>query len=209
MDGQRARTVVRKSPYRTVGRFFSWKRDAEVQWESALERDFIHHLEYSEAVIKFREQPITVQIPSDGRQRRYTPDFYAIQDTGHYVYEVKPAHRAGRSHYENLFKAAEEFFGNHGYRYRVVTEQWIRREPRLENIKILMRYRTRTVSSAHVDLAHKILAATSPLKISDLASELASSDRPLATIYQLIAGRFLKVAIDDEPIDPNSMVWVP
>lgn len=198
---------MRRSPYWTVGRFASWKGAGEVQWESPLERDFLYHLEYSRVVNAYREQPITVQLRVNGCRRRYTPDFYAEQRNGRFVYEVKPRNRAGRSEYADLFRAADEHFSNNGLIYRVVTEEWIRREPLLENLKILVRYRTKIIPSDLIDRARAILSCGEVMTVSELASEI-SPKRPSNTpVYQLLWARVLRASINIEPLGPDAVVW--
>lgn len=72
--------------------------------------------------------------------RRYTPDLAVERKSGITIYEVKPQHCAVRPEMQELFEAAAEKFSSHGYRYSVITDLDIQREPLLQNIKRLNRY---------------------------------------------------------------------
>lgn len=140
MDGERSRRVLSPRMPSTRGRFASLKSRRMVHFESQLERDFCYQLEFDSSVLRFREQPATVSIRYRGKWHRYTPDLAAERRDGITIYEVKPRRRAVRSEMQDVFDAAQEHFSEQGYRYQVVTEEDIRREPLFGNIKMLLRY---------------------------------------------------------------------
>src|SRR5688572_26100827 len=112
------------------GLFPSLKTGRMVWYESFLERDFIHLLEFDPSVVTFAEQPLTLAYAYQGKTRHYTPDFHV-----HYasqcqvLVECKPA--AFVDHQDNplKFAAAQAWCAERGWTFRVVTEVDIRQEP--------------------------------------------------------------------------------
>lgn len=204
MDGERARKVLSRSMPRTMGTFNSIKSDRLLYWESQYERDFMTHLEADHSVLRFREQPITTRLRVGGKMQRYTPDIYAEQVNGLFVYEVKPEKKLRK--YSELFEAAKEFFESHGYTYSVVTESEIHIEPLLANRKFLNSYARHRIGDRAVPAAKAILLTTGGCPIGKLAELLRVAGESIATVYALIAGGYISAPISAAPIGPNSMV---
>jgi hypothetical protein len=129
------------------GRFVSYKQKKRViEFESGLEQDFIHLLEFDSNVSKYIEQPFMIPYELNGRSRNYIPDFYVeyieegrIPD----LFEIKYADEVEESSdiLEAKIAAAQEWCRNANMNYRVVTEKEIRENPvYLNNIKLLGHY---------------------------------------------------------------------
>jgi TnsA endonuclease N terminal len=60
-----------------------------VDYESALERDFVLLTRFDDPAVRIRSQPITLHFEYEGRQRRYTPD-YLVEGGGRFeLVEIK------------------------------------------------------------------------------------------------------------------------
>lgn len=139
MKHERARKVITRGPVRVVGKFPSRKSKRSLHWESQLERDRMCLLEFDPDVISFREQPETFDLLVEGQRYAYTPDIEVITRDGVVIEEIKPASRLDQ--FEPLFAAMSEEMIKRGICFRVITDTVIRLEPRLFNVKYLLRFR--------------------------------------------------------------------
>ncbi|WP_370153695.1 TnsA endonuclease N-terminal domain-containing protein [Ferrovibrio sp.] len=204
MDGRRARKVILPSMPRCMSRFPSRKSGRTIYCESHLEQEFVTHLEFEDRVLRFREQPVTVQLQAAGKSLRYTPDFYVEQRNGNFLYEVKPAKRVSK--YEAVFAAAANHFGQLGYQYRVVTDVDIKVEPLLSNRKILLRYRCHGIEEHKFDLVKRTLTSSGELSAEELGHMLDSDLPDIATIYSLLARGYLAADLAVAPITPDMLL---
>lgn len=186
---ERARRVITRSPTRTVGRFPSLKAGRSIHWESQLERDFVYLLEFDPAVLDYREQPETIRLTVDGKQRRYTPDFLVRTSSLMVVYEVKPADKAAHPDMVALFAAAAEHYAGRGMRHQVVTEADIRIQPYLDNVALLLRYRSHPVDP---DIEAMVLdrLAFEPAPLGELITALGPH-ADMAEVLALLANHRL------------------
>ncbi|WP_341703643.1 TnsA endonuclease N-terminal domain-containing protein [Ferrovibrio sp.] len=203
MTGTRVRRVISTSMPRTMGRFASRKSGRTLYWESQNELFLMIRLELDPRVLRFREQPVSVQLPIQGRSQKYTPDIYAEQSDGLFVYEVKP--EAELEEHAALFAAAEEFFGSHGYRYVVVTDKELRQEPLLTNLKLLLKYAAYPIASRAFDAARAVLVSTGGCPVGRLADALELHGGGLATVYAMVARGFISVPLRDKLLCTNSL----
>lgn len=143
---------VRKIPLRTrslSGIRATPKSPRGIAFESALERDFIDLCSFDPSVSSIEEQPVRMPIPAlRGRNRSYVPDFliqYTKAQRPNLLCEIKYAEelRKKRDDFRQKFHAAEAFSREHGWNFKVITEQDIRGQ-RLENIKFLLAFQGRT-----------------------------------------------------------------
>lgn len=205
MDGNRVRRVISRAMIGTKGRFPSLKSGRTIHWESQLERDFVRYLEFDRDVLSYREQPFTTSFPFEGRQVRYTPDYQVERPSGIWVYEVKPADRAETLAESGFFAAAESAIADLGARFCVVTERTIRRQPRLANMEILLRYQG-------VDLEEWVVAAalaaveTAPITIGQLATILGNRSIGLPIIYAMLRWGLLKADLDIRPLSTSTVL---
>jgi len=205
IDGSRARRVIRRSTHRIMGRFPSAKSGRSIHWESQLERDLVHLLEFDPSVVEYREQPVTVTYQDDGRTCRYTPDFLVRMAHGLHVIEVKPAEHAERPEWRQLFERMADHFAKEGAKFEVLTEREIRRQPRLNNITLLLRYQRHAVPEPAVSAIRKALAGGTRT-VADLEGGFAERRFGRADVFALLA-RHVLVTDLDTPLGPLSPIW--
>src|SRR4051812_11449290 len=86
------------SKVKNTGRISSSKNDRAAAFESLLERDFLMLLDFDLDVVKFHEQPVTIEYRDNEEQiRHYTPDVLVTFRQGSQrkrpeptLYEVNP-----------------------------------------------------------------------------------------------------------------------
>jgi hypothetical protein len=146
MADQETQKPVRKISNRgcrkIIGKFPSIKCGRSVMFESLLEMDFLFILEMDSLVSTYSEQPLVLTYHLNGKLRKYVPDF-KIQRTGiarHQLIEVKPLEKVFKQ--LNKFKQVKKAAEAKGYEFHIMTEIFIRQEPRLSIIKYLHRYST-------------------------------------------------------------------
>lgn len=135
----RVRKVVTRSGKRFRGKSPSLKLNRMVHWESTLERDAILHFEYHPLVLSYQEQPsIEIYYDKEGEQHRYFPDFRLTFRDGEDMYvEVKPLRFLITKVVQDKLQAVAKRFEEQGRRFRVMTEDDIRRQPLLANLQKL------------------------------------------------------------------------
>jgi hypothetical protein len=109
-----------------------------VAWESLLECDAIHLLEFSGGVVSYQEQPTVIQYFDGHQMRDYYPDFELVLEDGSLVHlEVKPSSQLAKPKVEAKLRAIATHYRLQGRDFRIVTEREIRREPLLSNVRKL------------------------------------------------------------------------
>jgi TnsA endonuclease N terminal len=191
---------------KNIGKFPSLKAGRNVWWESLLERDYIHLLEFDSDVTKYEEQPVRVAYPFEGRVRHYTPDFLVERKDGRrIIVEVKSKEKASTEEFRLFLLAVAPVIQKLGYEFLVATEEMIRVEPLLENIKILWGYSRIPFFSRHQVLCRKFLRENDGASIADLACALFDKGVTLPVIYSLVYRGALSVDLN-LPLDPSSIV---
>lgn len=170
----RARNPITRSQPHHRRKFPSYKAGRMIHCESVLEYDFLLHCEFSPYVTGIAEQPQSIRYVIDRKKRRYTPDFLLETTTGEYLVEVKPAAKLEDDDAREKFNVLKSWYRDHREHLVVVTDDQIRIEPRLSNLKLLLRERRRSLcgvlGSQYVDRIRHLL----PCTLSELAPHLGS-----------------------------------
>lgn len=124
-----------------VGLFSSYKMSIQIPWESQLERDFCYLLEFDKKIKNFFSQPKTFFFNYDGNEIKYTPDFYIEYFDGFHEYiEIKFSESLIKPKIANKLKLLTKYFKMNDINFRIVCEDEVRLQPRLNNIKFLSKY---------------------------------------------------------------------
>jgi len=169
-----------------IGKFPSEKSGQMVEYESQLERDFIYLLENDPKVAYYTHQPLRLNFTLHGKKRVYTPDYLVLMDTAEkHIKEVKPEKKVPR--YAEKFKAVKQILKEDGYNFSVVTEKFIRKEPRLSNVKFLQRYCRVGISQEVVQATENFFAqAAEPVLLDDAITITASLGVLTAEFYAMM-----------------------
>lgn len=190
---------------KNIGKFPSRKMGRNIWWESLLERDYIHLLEFDPDVTGYEEQPITVPYPIEGKIRRYTPDFLVERESRLQIVEVKSKEKASSEEFRLFFLAVEPEIRKRGFEFVVATDEMIRVQPRLENVKILGGYARVSFRAQHQVLCQRFLRANEKASIADLARVLSDKGVTLSVVYALIYHGALAIDLN-LPLSPSSTV---
>jgi hypothetical protein len=203
---------VRRIPlsYRSHVTGFQGLPSGAIDYESALERDFVLLTLFDDASARIRSQPDTLNFEHEGRHRRYTPD-YLIEGGGRFeLIEIKYEADLQRlqTHLEPGFNIAREWAARSGGVFRVVTERAIR-VPRLLNARRLLPLRG---ASVDMELARAVTTAARQIEAPTFGQivEAINGDRArvLGTLWRLIARGELIVDLS-EPIGLTTRVRSP
>lgn len=127
------------------GKFPSLKLGRMVRWKSYLLRDYLFLLEFDGEVLSYDESPVEVKYTYGGQQQSFITDLVIQrQDTRELlklIRDEEPAYTKGFAVQLLTVPSLQP-----GYELRVVTESYVRRQPYLNNIKMLWRYARTPVS---------------------------------------------------------------
>lgn len=133
---KRARTVITPSGGIVRGKFPSRKNGRMVHHEGLLELEAIYLFEACPNIVRYREQPITLHYPDGAKLRRYTPDFELVLSTGEIVFiEVKPISSLKHDDVRHKLDCVTEYMRRSETAFVILTDQVIRTEPRLSNLR--------------------------------------------------------------------------
>jgi hypothetical protein len=169
-------------------------------FESALERDFLLLLDFDRTVVRYEEQPVTIEYrDAAGKGHTYTPDvlvYYrqdARDDTRPLLCEVK--YRADLfANWQEIkpkVRAGRAYARARGWRFKIITECEVR-TPYLDNARFLRQYRRIKASADDMRL---LLNALSEMHEADPESVLATVHHDkirraelLPILWHLLAG---------------------
>lgn len=173
-----------------------------VGFESSLERDFAHLLDFNSRVGKIISQPLCIKYRVDGGQiRRCTPDylvrFIPIGNSKPWrtcLYEVKYREEVADRWTELApgFAAARQLCRTRGWNFRVVTERYIR-NAYLENVQFLRDYRGYPDDGAtSLMLLHtmeRLKVATPSQLLAATFMDLTNRMQAVGVLWRLITSR--------------------
>jgi hypothetical protein len=131
------RKLAKQSPYRNSYMSRSTKTNCALAFESALERDYFHLLEFDERVSFFEAQHETTHYQLGEKEARYTPDFFVVQDGVAFIDEIKPFKKTLEPEFQRKVRRLGKLFMNKGFHYRVITDQEIYCGERHHNLRFL------------------------------------------------------------------------
>jgi len=190
-----------------TGKFPSLKLGRMVQFESLLELDFIHLLEYDPTVTRYEEQPLTIEYQYGKKTLRYTPDFHVVHSETHTLVECKPDKFVDTDENRRKFSAAEAWCAERDWRFQVATAATIRGGNRLQNIKFLYQFARREVTPSIRARLYAELLVASQLSLSVLAAAIDPSHPAdgLIALYHLAYRGELALSLD-APLTPDTPV---
>lgn len=226
MCNKRIRDIDPKE-FSKSGRFVSEKQKRRViEFESELEQDFIHLLEFDSNVSKYVEQPFRIKYYLDGKERHYFPDFYVeFRDKSRKpeLFEVKYSFEVDENspEFQAKNKAAEIWANDTGMIFKVITELEIRSDKiYLDNIKLLGRYLNALDpyclhGSLNFDDKHMLgiynkIEAEGPKTIDEYVREYSLDDEiryeVFFNIFYLIASKHVSTDLL-KPLTKESTIW--
>ena len=205
---------ISANEFSLTGQIKSLKRNDLVDFESSLERDYIHILEFDENVRYYYEQPLKIEFDD----RYYVPDFFVeYWDGNKEVIEIKYTIDLieNASKYVAKFKAADEFCNSNDLTFRILTENEIRNDY-LYNIKFLNAVQIRHTSNEseyfnEFDLLEqnmKKLKRATPNKLLDSCTSCELKRAELIQyLWLMIIYKKIKVDLNIK-LNMESEIWI-
>ena len=206
---------VRKIPrygagHKNLGKFASVKTGRVAWYESLLEKDFMYLLDYDRDVSYWHEQPLRIRFSHGGKVHRYTPDLEVHRSAKKELIEIKPRHQVDSGKWDVLFRAASSICEEEGYEFLVLTDEIIRLQPRLENVKLLWKYARTPVLPQHQIICSQFFQSRKdePVTLGDLIQLFTSKQLPTQTLYSLLFWGALDFDLM-QPLDQDSPITLP
>jgi len=195
---------VREIPknYRSVTGEVETLRCGPVGFESTIERDFVHLLDFNTRVGTILSQPLRIKYQEEGqRARTYTPDYLVrFLPEGNSppwrttVYEVKYREELSDRWGELApgFAAARRFCRARGWNFRVVTERYIRNTYH-DNVQFLRDYRMYpddgVISQMLLSNMKKLRVATPGQLLAVTFADMTNRMEAVGVLWRLITCR--------------------
>jgi hypothetical protein len=208
------RMPVRKIPrfgaQKNIGKFSSVKTGRVAWFESLLERDYMYLLDYELAISYWVEQPLKIRFGDNGRTCSYTPDFEVHRHSKKQIVEVKTKEQVDSGEWDALFSTASLICEQEGYEFSVVTDEFIRQQPRLENVKTLWKYARTPIRARHQILCIEFFREkqVAEIELSELIQFFSVQHVPVQTIYALLFWSILNFDVM-QPLNGASIITLP
>lgn len=182
-----------------------------VHFEAPLELEQALLLEFDPTVVVYFDHPFPIvgQFP-DGTRHPYTPDFQVLYAGKKALIECKPEvlleDDTTRLHKE----IGEAWASANDHEFHLVTDKDLH-TVRLENVKLLWRYRLAQVPLATLLCCDEYLTEhAGGIALGELAGHLASQETttlaPIFSLYSLLFHNHLESNFE-QPLTPTSVVW--
>jgi len=173
-----------------------------VRYEGLIEADAVISFELNPAIIHYREQPYKVKYPSNGKLRTYTPDFELLLSNGEtLLVEIKHSEFMLRIENKTKYQAIADWLQIKRTQYTIITEQELRIEPRLGNLRYIYRQLSK---KQHTRTRLQIILAS----LNEFEQTTVGRLNIAVAKYQLTAFDFLAAGLIscclDEPISNST-----
>lgn len=140
-DGKlRSRKVVTRSRARATGKYPSWKMGRMIQWESHNELNAFRLLDATPAVHAFHEQPLALKYLLNGVAHKHFPDVLVEWGDSRELWEIKTASEAAKPEFVERTRVLEALLPELGFSYKLVVAEELSKQPRLDNVLLLLKY---------------------------------------------------------------------
>lgn len=181
---------------------------ATIWFESLLERDYIYLLEIDPDVLSFYGQPFKISYTLNAKQRKYTPDFFVQRRNEKQVIEVKPASKASSDKNLSLFQKVAPICEEEGWKFIVVTDEMIRIQPVLNNVKLLYKYSGISVAPQIFLACKKYFENQDLVVLEDAEKDLVLKGIDRKIIFRLLYSGLLETDLT-KPLSPSSTIKLP
>lgn len=192
-----------------IGKFPSFILNKPIWYEGSLEKDYLYLVEFDfYDLIDVKEQACRFFYSIDGKRHRYTADFVIVRKTITYIVEVKLKKYAEKEEYQVKFRVANEVCQRHNYKFLVMTEIEIGRQPRLDNVKVLIHYQRTPVYPQHQILCYEFFSGRSVASLEEVMEFFQRKGIDKPAVYALLRWGILGVDLDT-PICPSALIYLP
>lgn len=202
------RKITNTGTRKNIGKFPSIKMKRNVWYESLLERDYLYLLEIDPDVLSYETQPLRIHYALNGKMHYYTPDLLVRRKNINQIVEIKPKKNISGEAYEQFFRIISSICREEGYEFVVLTEEKIRVQPQLENIKVLWRYARTPFTTKHQIYCHDFLSSKQEATIEELSRFLSSKSVAEQCVFSLAYWGVISIDLTT-PIGPNTVLSLP
>lgn len=190
---------------RIIGWVSSVRMGISLPFHSSLEHDWLLLLDVAPEVDRFLPQPPTIAYRLEGETRHYTADTLVIIDGAPTMVEVKYEDDAVAPENLTRWPAIRDRFAEVGFTFKIVTDRFIRSEPRLSNVQYLHLFRAWQPDSAFAFQVAMALQDGSSMPLGELAARFPDPVEARQFILGLVLRRYLSIDLG-EPIGVASPV---
>lgn len=149
----------------------SLKNGRPTPCESMLEGLFIRLCELSPQVKTYVVQPSRETLLVDDHFEQYIPDVRVFFENGtEGWFEIKPEARLLVSRVATRMAAAKAHFSSSGRSFQVITDTWLKSEPRAKNVEKLLYHRRAILAPTEFERCQRELTNMRPAVLSELFS---------------------------------------
>lgn len=141
-------------------------------WDSPAELNWLRLLDADPNVLEFREQPCSIYYRLDGVEQRHVPDTLVRTTEGAAFWEVKSAADSIRSDVAARTALLAAHCPAHGYQYGVAISEDLRREPRLRNVRLLLRHGRSPITFEQRELCRRLFQRNQAFSWQSIVDEL-------------------------------------
>ena len=162
-NGERSRKVVGRSNSRPTGRYPSFRMKRMIQWDSPHELNAYRLLDSNPNVLEFSEQPCIIHYRLNGVEHRHYPDSLVRTKNGKTLWEVKTTADASKHDIAARTRLMTQQLPAYGYHYVVALAEDLRREPRLKNVRLLLRLGRTALTFDQIEFTRRLMGRTDAL----------------------------------------------
>lgn len=204
-DGQRARKVVSRSNAKATGKYPSLKMGRMVHYESVHEKNAFVLLDACHEVISYGEQPCRIDYVMNGVQRKHYPDIKVQTSWGLELWEVKTDLDAENPEVVERTAFMQSALPHLGFGYRLITANTLGQNPRLDNIKKLLRYGRKSITPESRERIRTAFLESSCMYWGYLTGDDARTLR--GDICRLVLEGFLRIDLN-QALESNTQIFL-
>ena len=203
-NGMRARKVISRSNAHISGKWPSFKNGRAMHYESANERNAFKLLDASPEVLSYSEQPCLIRYVIDGMDHLHFPDILVVFPTHCELWEVKTEADAKSLDVAKRTALIAKELPLHGYQYKMVIAEDLKKSPRLDNLTYLLRFGHGSVTLEERELIRQIFKKSNYQTWGDFQIGSTWGTHHKA-ICRLILEGFVKVDFN-MPLEPSTLL---
>lgn len=192
---------------RTIGWVSSVRMGISLPFHSSLEQDWLLLLDVAPEVDRFLPQPPTIVYRLEGKTRHYTADTLVIIDGAPTMVEVKYEDDAVTPDNLTRWPAIRDRFADEGFTFKIVTDRFIRAEPRLSNVHYLHLFRAWEPSPAFAFQIAMALQGGARISLGELANRFSDPLEARQFILGLALRGYLRLDLN-QPISLTTLLWL-
>lgn len=155
-EQSRVEQIVKRSNTRPSGKYPSWKTGRMQQWKSVEVLHLMRLLDFDPAITSFCEQPCEIDYSLNGDVRLHRPDLFVEVNLEKEIWDVIPASKVLECAARTVLVRKE--LARLGYIYRIVTELELAKQPRLQNVQVILWFGRRQASVCEREVVRRIVS---------------------------------------------------